>query len=148
MKVLFLLGKGVTGGHSKNGGDFASSTGVDDLVDGDGSFISSGERQLVSINHAFNRDANFLILDEATSHIDAQIELRVRDEIKKGSKKRTTLIIAHRLANVRDADKIIVIHKGQVFEIGTHEELLQKQGIYFNLYQLQSEISRVSREFN
>ena len=141
---LFLFGKNMTDGHSGNGGDFARATGVDDLVESDGSFISSGERQLVSIGHAFNKDVNFLILDEATSHIDAQIESRVRDELKKGSKKRTTLIIAHRLSNVREADKIIVIHKGEIYEVGNHDELLEKEGIYFNLYQLQNEISRIS----
>ncbi len=141
---LFLFGRTMTDGHSGNGDDFARATGVDDLVESDGSFISSGERQLVSIGHAFNKDVNFLILDEATSHIDAQIESRVRDEIKKGSKKRTTLIIAHRLSNVRDADKIIVIHKGEIYEVGTHDELLKREGIYFNLYQLQNEIQRIS----
>jgi ABC-type multidrug transport system fused ATPase/permease subunit len=141
---LFLFGRSITDGHSGNGDDFARATGVDDLVESDGSFISSGEKQLVSLGQAFNKDVNFLILDEATSHIDAKIESVVRDEIKKGSKKRTTLIIAHRLSNVRDADKIIVIHKGEIYEIGTHDELLQKEGIYFNLYQLQSEIQRIS----
>jgi ATP-binding cassette subfamily B multidrug efflux pump len=145
---LFLFGKRVADGHSGNGDDFARATGVDDLVESDGSFISSGERQLVSIGQAFNKDVNFLILDEATSHIDAQIESRVRDEIKKGSKKRTTLIIAHRLSNVREADKIIVIHKGKIYEVGTHDDLLEKEGIYFNLYQLQNEMSRISNEFN
>jgi ABC-type multidrug transport system fused ATPase/permease subunit len=141
---LFLFGRSITDGHSGNGDDFARATGVDDLVESDGSFISSGERQLVSIGQAFNKDVNFLILDEATSHLDAQIESRVRGEIKKGSKKRTTLIIAHRLSNVRDADKIIVIHKGEIYEVGTHNELLEREGIYFNLYQLQSEIQRIS----
>ncbi|MBI4228855.1 MAG: ABC transporter ATP-binding protein [Deltaproteobacteria bacterium] len=141
---LFLFGRSMTDGHSGNGEEFARAAGVDDLVESDGSFISSGEKQLVSIGQAFNKDVNFLILDEATSHIDAKIELMVRDEIKKGSKKRTTLIIGHRLSNVRDADKIIVIHKGEIYEIGTHNELLLKEGIYFNLYQLQSEIQRIS----
>ncbi|HEX9666667.1 MAG TPA: ABC transporter ATP-binding protein [Thermodesulfobacteriota bacterium] len=141
---LFLFGRSMTDGHSGNGDDFARATGVDDLVESDGSFISSGEKQLVSLGQAFNKDVNFLILDEATSHMDAKIESVVRDEIKKGSKKRTTLIIAHRLSNVRDADKIIVIHKGEIYEIGTHDELLQNEGIYFNLYQLQSEIQRIS----
>jgi len=141
---LFLFGRSMTDGDSGNGDDFARATGVDDLVESDGSFISSGEKQLVSLGQAFNKDVNFLILDEATSHMDAKIESVVRDEIKKGSKKRTTLIIAHRLSNVRDADKIIVIHKGEIYEIGTHDELLQNEGIYFNLYQLQSEIQRIS----
>jgi ATP-binding cassette subfamily B multidrug efflux pump len=141
---LFLFGKSMADGHSGNGDDFARATGVDDLVESDGSFISSGERQIMSIGQAFNKDVNFLILDEATSHIDAQIESRVRDEIKKGSNKRTTLIIAHRLSNVREADKIIVIHKGEIYEVGTHDELLEKEGIYFNLYQLQNEIQRIS----
>jgi len=141
---LFLFGKNVTDGHSGNGDEFARATGIDDLVESDGSFISSGEKQLVSISQAFNKDVNFLILDEATSHIDAQMESKVRDEIKKGSNKRTTLVIAHRLSNVRGADKIIVIHKGEIYEVGTHNELIEKEGIYYNLYQLQNQIQRVS----
>ncbi len=141
---LFLFGLSTTDDHSGNGDDFARDTGVEDLVNSDGSFISAGERQLVSIGQAFNKDVNFLILDEATSHIDARIEKRVRDEIKKGREKRTTLIIAHRLSNVRDADKIIVIHKGEIYEVGTHDELLEKEGIYFNLCHLQSELQRIS----
>jgi len=141
---LFLFGKNMADGHSGNGDEFARATGIDDLVESDGSFISSGEKQLVSIGQAFNKDVNFLILDEATSHIDAQMESKVRDEIKKESKNRTTLVIAHRLANVRGADKIIVIHKGEIYEVGTHNELLEKEGIYYNLYQLQNQIQRFS----
>ncbi|MGH7792269.1 MAG: ABC transporter ATP-binding protein, partial [Thermodesulfobacteriota bacterium] len=64
--------------------------------------------------------------------------------VKRGSRKRTTLIIAHRLSNVRHADRIIVIHKGEIFEVGTHTELLAKRGIYYNLYKLQNEIHRFS----
>ncbi len=141
---LFLFGKNMADGHSGNGDEFARATGIDDLVESDGSFISSGEKQLVSIGQAFNKDVNFLILDEATSHIDAQMETKVRDEIKKESKNRTTLVIAHRLANIRGADKIIVIHKGEIYEVGTHNELLEKEGIYYNLYQLQNQIQRFS----
>jgi len=141
---LFLFGKNMADGHSGNGDEFARATGIDDLLESDGSFISSGEKQLVSIGQAFNKDVNFLILDEATSHIDAQMETKVRDEIKKESKNRTTLVIAHRLANVRGADKIIVIHKGEIYEVGTHNELLEKEGIYYNLYQLQNQIQRFS----
>ncbi|MGH7901925.1 MAG: hypothetical protein ACRENZ_09330, partial [Thermodesulfobacteriota bacterium] len=117
-----------------------------DYSDIDGNFISSGEKQIISLSTAFRRDANFLILDEATSHIDAKKESEMRGAINKGSNRRTTLIIAHRLSNVRDADRIIVINKGEIFETGTHSELLEKKGIYYNLYHLQSEVNRISAD--
>ena len=94
------------------------------------------------MGRAFSKDARVLILDEATSLIDAEMELRVQEELKNGSRKRTTIIVAHRLSSVREADKIIVIHKGEIFETGTHSELLMKRGIYYNLYRLQNEIYR------
>jgi len=162
---LFLFGKNISDGHSgsavspiqsgieREGNNeeatsglegFWESIGTDGLVVSNVGSISSGEKQLVSLGKAFSRDVKVLILDEATSHIDAQMELKVQEVVKKGSKKRTTLIIAHRLSNVREADRIIVIHKGEIFEVGTHTELLEKGGIYYNLYKLQSEIHRFS----
>ncbi len=85
-----------------------------------------------------------MILDEATSNIDANIEKRVQETIKNTGRDTTTLIIAHRLSNVREADRILVIHKGEISESGTHFTLLAKKGIYFNLYNLQNEIRRFS----
>jgi ABC-type multidrug transport system fused ATPase/permease subunit len=109
-----------------------------------GHHISSGEKQLVSLEKAFSKKANFIILDEATSHIDASLEKSIQDEIKKTKGKKTTLIIAHRLSNVKDADRIIVIHNGKIIEEGAHTELLKKNGLYLNLYKLQSEIRSLS----
>ena len=139
----FLFGKSLMD-DSSNGDEFARVTDTEELINSDGSSISSGEKQLVSLGTAFSKDARFLILDEATSHVDAEMELKVRDLLKKDSRKRTTIIVAHRLSSIREADKIIVIHNGEVFEVGTHYELLMKRGIYYNLYMLQSEVHRFS----
>jgi len=78
-----------------------------------------------------------LILDEATSSVDTETEFRVRDALSRMVEGRTSLIIAHRLSTVQRADKIIVMHKGQLREMGTHQQLLAQRGIYFKLYQLQ-----------
>jgi len=129
---------------SSNGDEFARVTDTEELINSDGSSISSGEKQLVSLGTAFSKDARFLILDEATSHVDAEMELKVRELLKNDNRKRTTIIVAHRLSSIREADKIIVIHNGEVFEVGTHYELLMKRGIYYNLYMLQSEVHRFS----
>jgi ATP-binding cassette subfamily B protein/subfamily B ATP-binding cassette protein MsbA len=106
--------------------------------------ISSGEKQLVSLEKAFSKKANLLILDEATSHIDASLEQSIQGEVKKGKGKKTTLIIAHRLSNVKEADRLIVIHNGEIIEEGPHTELLKNNGLYSNLYKLQSEIRSLS----
>ena len=109
-------------------------------------YISSGEKQLVSLEKAFSKHSNFLILDEATSHIDASIEQEIQRRIKANKGRATTLIIAHRLSNIKDADEIIVIHKGMIVERGPHISLVKNGGIYSNLDKLQSEITRL--EFN
>lgn len=141
---LFLFGKNIADGQNGKFKEFGDAIGGDVIVKSNGSSISSGEKQLVSLWQAFSKDVKVLVLDEATSHIDAEIELKVQEAVKRGSRKRTTLIIAHRLSNVRHADRIIVIHKGEIFEVGTHTELLAKRGIYYNLYKLQNEIHRFS----
>lgn len=140
---MFLFGKNVSDGAYNNGDEFVKTIGADE-INSDGRSISSGEKQLVSLGKAFSKDVKVLILDEATSLIDAEMELKVQDALKNGSRKRTTIIVAHRLSNVREADKIIVIHKGEIFETGTHRELLMQRGIYYNLYRLQNEIYRFS----
>jgi ATP-binding cassette subfamily B protein len=93
--------------------------------------------QLISFARALAHEPKILILDEATSSVDTETEFKVRDALARMVEGRTSLIIAHRLSTVQRADKIIVMHKGQVREMGTHQELLAKRGIYFKLYQLQ-----------
>jgi ATP-binding cassette subfamily B multidrug efflux pump len=99
--------------------------------------LSSGERQLLAFARALARDPAILVLDEATAHIDTETEALIQDALAKLVRGRTTLVVAHRLSTIQNADKIIVIHKGRVREIGTHQELLARRGIYYQLYLLQ-----------
>ena len=141
---LFLFGKSISGDGKGGPNEFSKIVHLDEISDSNGRSISSGEKQLVSLGQAFSKEANFMILDEATSSIDANIEKKVQEVIHQKPRVRTTLIIAHRLSNVRDADRIMVIHKGEISEVGTHQSLLAKKGIYYDLYQLQNEIQRFS----
>jgi len=109
-----------------------------------GSTFSTGQKQLISFARALAHDPKILILDEATSSVDTETEFRVRDALSRMVEGRTSLIIAHRLSTVQRADKIIVMHKGQVREMGTHQELLAQRGIYFRLYQLQYKDQEIS----
>ena len=102
-----------------------------------GSTLSTGQKQLISFARALAHNPQILILDEATSSVDSETEFRVRDALSRMVEGRTSLVIAHRLSTVQRADKIIVMHKGQVREMGTHQELLARRGIYYTLYQLQ-----------
>ena len=102
-----------------------------------GSTLSTGQKQLISFARALAHEPKILILDEATSSVDTETEFRVRDALNRMVEGRTSLIIAHRLSTIQRADKIIVMHKGQVREMGTHQQLLAQRGIYFKLYQLQ-----------
>jgi ATP-binding cassette subfamily B protein len=102
-----------------------------------GSTLSTGQKQLISFARALAHDPKILVLDEATSSVDTETELRVRDALTRMVEGRTSVIIAHRLSTIQRADKIIVMHKGQLREIGNHQELLAKRGIYWKLYQLQ-----------
>jgi ATP-binding cassette subfamily B protein len=102
-----------------------------------GSTLSTGQKQLISFARALAHDPRILILDEATSSVDTETELRVRDALNRMVEGRTSVVIAHRLSTIQRADKIIVMHKGHVREIGTHQQLLAQRGIYYKLYQLQ-----------
>jgi ATP-binding cassette subfamily B protein len=102
-----------------------------------GSTLSTGQKQLISFARALAHQPKILILDEATSSVDTETEFRVRDALTRMVEGRTSLIIAHRLSTIQRADKIILLHKGQLREMGTHQQLLAKRGIYFKLYQLQ-----------
>jgi len=102
-----------------------------------GSTLSTGQKQLISFARALAHNPQILILDEATSSVDTETEFRVREALSRMVQGRTSLIIAHRLSTVQRADKIIVMHKGRVREMGTHQQLLAQRGIYYKLYQLQ-----------
>ncbi len=109
-----------------------------------GSTLSTGQKQLISFARALAHDPKILILDEATSSVDTETEFRVRDALNRMVEGRTSLIIAHRLSTIQRADKIIVMHKGQVREMGTHQQLLANRGIYYKLYQLQYKDQEIS----
>jgi ATP-binding cassette subfamily B protein len=102
-----------------------------------GGLLSFGQRQLLAFARALVYDPKILILDEATSNIDTDTELLIQKAVKKLMKNRTSIIIAHRLSTIQNVDKIIVIHKGRIREMGTHQELLALKGIYYKLYLLQ-----------
>ncbi len=100
--------------------------------------LSTGERQLLSFARVLAFNPRMLILDEATASIDAETEQYIQDGLKKLITGRTAIIIAHRLSTIKDVDRIYVLHKGEIKEIGNHQELLKKKGIYYHLYQLQA----------
>lgn len=102
-----------------------------------GSILSFGQRQLLAFARALVYDPKILVLDEATSNVDTETEILIQNAVKKLMNGRTSIIIAHRLSTIQNADKIIVIHKGGIREVGTHQQLLAKRGIYYKLYLLQ-----------
>jgi ATP-binding cassette subfamily B protein len=122
-----------------NLGDFVRGlpNGFKEEVRERGSTLSTGQKQLISFARALAHEPKILILDEATSSVDTDTEFKVRDALGRMVEGRTSLIIAHRLSTIQRADKIIVMHKGIVREMGTHQELLAHRGVYFKLYQLQ-----------
>jgi ABC-type multidrug transport system fused ATPase/permease subunit len=111
--------------------------GYGEVVGERGLSISAGQRQLLAFARALLSNPPILILDEATANIDTETELLIQQALRKSKIERTTIVIAHRLSTIRDADRIIVLHKGVQRETGTHQELLDLKGIYYNLYQLQ-----------
>ena len=120
--------------------------GFDEEVRERGSTLSTGQKQLISFARALAHEPKILILDEATSSVDTETEFRVRDALAHMVEGRTSLIIAHRLSTIQRADKIIVMHKGLVREMGTHQELLANRGIYYKLYQLQYKDQEIPAE--
>ncbi len=99
--------------------------------------LSVGQRQLLALARALAFDPKIIIMDEATSSVDTETEYLIRDALKKLLKNRTSIIIAHRLSTIKNVDKIIVLHKGVVREVGSHDELLKKRGMYYKLYEMQ-----------
>ena len=96
--------------------------------------LSQGQRQLLSITRAILADPSILILDEATSSVDTRTELRIQKALLRLMKGRTSFVIAHRLSTIRDADRVVVIDKGEIVEEGSHQALLELRGFYYRLY--------------
>jgi ATP-binding cassette subfamily B protein len=111
--------------------------GLDARVDQRGQNFSAGERQLIAFSRAIYRDAPLLILDEATASVDSETEARLHRALEEAIRGRTALVIAHRLSTIRAADRIVVFHKGRVVELGTHDELIARAGVYARLYRMQ-----------
>jgi len=110
--------------------------GLDTVLSEGGLSISSGERQLLSIARAFARNADLIILDEATSYVDAHTEKRIQTAIENLLKDRTAILIAHRLATARSADHILVMGAGRIIEEGNHDTLMAKEGVYYRMHQI------------
>src|SRR5439155_16438207 len=107
-----------------------------------GSTLSVGQKQLLSFARALAFDPRVLILDEATSSVDTETEMLIRDALTRLMARRTTIAIAHRLSTIQDMDRILVLHKGVLRESGTHQELLAARGIYYKLFELQYKSGR------
>jgi ATP-binding cassette, subfamily B, multidrug efflux pump len=125
--------------HDVNVLDFIESlpSRFDEPVRERGSSLSTGQKQLINFARALAYDPRILILDEATSSVDTDTELRIRGALERMVQGRTSVLIAHRLSTVQRADVILVMHKGQLREMGSHQELLAHRGLYWKLYQLQ-----------
>lgn len=113
--------------------------GYNTVIDEEGLNISQGQKQLLTIARAMILDANLLILDEATSNVDTQTEMKIQHVMKKLMKDKTSFVIAHRLSTIRNADSILVVDDGRIVEQGNHEELLEEKGVYSELYYSQFE---------
>ena len=111
--------------------------GLDTVVGDRGALLSGGQRQRIAIARALLKNAPILILDEATSALDTESERRIQAALEQLVRDRTTLVIAHRLSTVEQADRIIVMSEGAIVESGTHSELLARDGHYAQLYRLQ-----------
>ena len=134
----------IAAAKNANAHDFISKLpqGYDTLLGERGAQISGGERQRIAVARAFLKDAPILILDEPTSAIDSRTEAVILDALDRLMQGRTTFMIAHRLATIRHADQILVLHHGEIVERGTHEELLQRGGLYKQLSDLQTSQSK------
>ena len=112
--------------------------GLDTVLTEGGRTLSGGERQLVAFARALARDPEILILDEATSAIDTETERLIQEATVRLMRDRTAIVVAHRLSTIRHADRIVVLHRGRIREVGSHDELIAQQGLYYQLYKWQS----------
>jgi ATP-binding cassette subfamily B protein len=135
----------IAAARAANAHDFivAKPDGYDTDVGERGNRLSGGEKQRIAIARAILRDPRILILDEATSSVDAETEKKIQDAIGALTKGRTTIAIAHRLSTLRNCNRLIVIEDGRIVESGTHEELLSKQGVFYNLVETQKKTSEI-----
>ncbi len=112
--------------------------GLDTVLTEGGRTLSSGERQLLAFARALARDPEILILDEATSSVDTETERLIQEATLRLMKNRTAIVVAHRLSTIRHADRIIALHRGRIREVGSHDELMIRRGLYYQLYEWQS----------
>ena len=117
--------------------------GYDTRVGENGHTVSGGERQRLAIARALLHNPKILILDEATASLDTETEKQIQDALKELMRGRTTIAIAHRLSTLRNADRLIVLDKGGVAEVGSHEELMKKKGMYYNLVMAQRSVNKL-----
>ena len=134
----------IAASKAANAHDFImkSADGYNTLIGEGGESISGGERQRISIARAIIKNPDILILDEATSSLDVETESAIQESLSRLVEGRTTIAIAHRLSTLRNADRLVVLDKGAVVELGTHSELFKKKGIYYNLVMAQRKSSR------
>ncbi len=135
----------VTAARQANAHNFilGKPDGYDTMVGEKGAQLSGGERQRISIARAILHNPRILILDEATSAVDVETERQIQEALANLVKGRTTFAIAHRLSTLRNADRLIVLEKGRIAEMGTHNELLEKQGVFYHLVQTQSQVTQI-----
>jgi ATP-binding cassette subfamily B protein len=112
--------------------------GLDTIVGEGGMDLSAGQKQLLAFARVLARDPKILILDEATSNVDTQTEMLIEEAIGAVMAKRTSIIIAHRLSTIRRANQIVILDRGRIVEQGTHEDLMEKAGLYHHLQMLQN----------
>ena len=120
--------------------------GYDTVLQQRGQNLSVGQRQLISFARAILASPRILVLDEATAYVDTQTEVIIQRALRELLKDRTSFVIAHRRSTIREASRIVVLDRGQIAEIGSHEELLAKNGIYANLYKMTYEQEQAQRE--